>query len=279
MKIKTILISSIAWLLAACAEDVEQLAQNYLSRAQVLYANEQYHTAKLQLDSIKILYPTAFEARAKAQTMLLHIDLSDSQRNLNYIDSLLTHSYAKVQHLSPLFYLDKDVNYQDIGTYYASQYRTEKNIGRTYMRPQTDEKGVFSIVIFQRGKPLNPHTLRFTATDGTFIEIASPTSHSWADASGRTERIDFATTSISSIASFVEMHTDTNVKVELIGTNGKATIPFTKTDKQNLLDIADFAKHLHNICDLKNKQEETNRRIDFIHSRLQADSVRNTTRG
>ena len=77
----------LAILFVECAENVEQLAKSYLDRAEQSFAHEQYSLAKLQLDSIKELYPTAFEARAKAQTMMLHIDLTESQRAQHYLDS------------------------------------------------------------------------------------------------------------------------------------------------------------------------------------------------
>ena len=264
----------LAILFVGCAENVEQLAKSYLDRAEQSFAHEQYSLAKLQLDSIKELYPTAFEARAKAQTMMLHIDLTESQRAQHYLDSLLTLSHDMAQPLIPQFYLDKDPAYQEIGHYYDSRYRTERNVGRTYLRPQTDEKGAFMLVVFYRGKDLKAHTLRFTAPDGTYTEVTAPHSHTWNDASGRAERLDFAPNAESSVASFVEMHADKTIKVELIGDKGKAAISFAKADKQSLTAVANLAMHLRNITDLEGKLQDTQRRIDFVQSRLQADSLK-----
>lgn len=267
-----------AILFVGCAEDVEKLANTYLNRAEQSLAREQYNLAKLQLDSIKELYPTAFEARAKAQTLLLNIDLIESERALHYLDSLLVLSQSMAQPLIPQFYLDKDPAYQEIGHYYASRYRTEKNVGRTYLRPQTDEKGYFALVVFYRGKALNPHTLRFTAPDGTYTDVVSPQSHTWTDASGRAERLDFSPNAESSVASFIELNGDKTIKVELIGEKGKSAISFAKADKQSLVEVANLAMHLRNITDLEGKLKDTHRRIDFVQSRIQADSVRRASK-
>ena len=264
----------LAIMCVGCAEDVEKLAQPYLDRAEQSLAHEQYNLAKLQLDSIKELYPTAFEARAKAQTLLLNIDLTESQCALHYLDSLLALSQTMVEPLIPQFYLDKDPAYQEVGLYYASRYRTEKNVGRTYLRPQTDEKGNFALVVFYRGKALNPHTLRFTASDGTYTEVVSPQSHAWTDASGRAERLDFSPNAESSVASFVELNGDKTIKVELIGDKGKSAISFAKADKQSLVEVANLATHLRNITDLGGKLQDTHRRIEFVQTRLQADSIK-----
>lgn len=264
----------LAIMCVGCAEDVEKLAQPYLDRAEQSLAHEQYNLAKLQLDSIKELYPTAFEARAKAQTLLLNIDLTESKCALHYLDSLLALSQTMAEPLIPQFYLDKDPAYQEVGLYYASRYRTEKNVGRTYLRPQTDEKGNFALVVFYRGKALNPHTLRFTASDGTYTEVVSPQSHAWTDASGRAERLDFSPNAESSVASFVELNGDKAIKVELIGDKGKSAISFAKADKQSLVEVANLATHLRNITDLGGKLQDTHRRIEFVQTRLQADSIK-----
>ena len=111
-----------ATLLFGCAENVEKLAQPYLDRAEQSFVSQQYSLAKLQLDSIKELFPTAFEARKKAQTMMLHVDLNESQRALHYLDSLYVLSQSIAQPLIPKFYFDKDPAYQEIGHYYDRKY-------------------------------------------------------------------------------------------------------------------------------------------------------------
>lgn len=273
--ISPLLTALLAVLCVSCAENVEQLAKPYLERAECSYANGQYSLAKLQLDSIKELYPTAFETRGKAQTLLLHIDLTESQRNLYYIDSMLVVSREKVPALAENLYFDKHVDYQEVGTYYASQHRIERNVGRTYMRPQTDEKGVHTIIVYHRGKAIEPHTLRFAALDGTFVElVAKNPPHTWSDASGSTERVDFAVGSEEPVATFLEMHADKTIKVELVGAKGKAAIPCAKADKQAILNVSKLSATLRAVADLEKKWSEANRRIEFVQRRLQADSIK-----
>lgn len=277
MKIRNLILALAAGLsLANCADNVEQQAQPYLDRVRQALDAEQYNLARLQLDSIKELYPKAFETRRKAQTLLLHVDLAETQRNHHYIDSVLQLSRTSVEPLIPKLYFDKDAKYQDIGHYYAAQHRIERNVGRTFMRPQTDEKGKFAIVVFNRGRDIKPHTLRITAPDGTFTELTSPKSHVWNDASGRTERLDFLPDPAESVASFVELHVDKTLKAELIGEKGKTALPFAKADKQALLDVSKVATLLRTVDELDNKLQEANRRLEFIQNRLQADSLKQT---
>ena len=264
MKTKTLILASLAWLFAACAEDVERPAQEYLARAQASYAHKQYHTAKLQLDSIKVLYPKAFDTRKQANALLLQVERSESEANKAFADSLLHDVSAKVAPLTAKLHLDKDPRYQEVGHYYAPAHRIENNVSRSYLRPQVDERGACSIVSFYRGKPIQAHTLRLTATDGTFVELkAAYEPYVSSDALGRTERTDFAAT--PDVAHFVTQHT--NIKVTVIGDNGKAQIPFAKADAQALAQVADLAAALQASTTLQAQQQELTRRITFYEGR------------
>ena len=266
MNTRNLLLGLVAGLmLTNCAEDVEKLAQPYLTRAQQSYETRQFALAKLQIDSIKELYPKAFEARKQAQALLIDVELAEARTSKYYTDSLIAESTARTFSLAASLYLDKDAQYQDYGTYYAARHRTEKNVGKTYLRPQTSEKdGAFTITAFYRGKPIGAHTLRFTAPDGSYVDlqpIAAP--HVMSDAAGRTERTDFAAT--PDVAHFAAQHA--SIKVTVIGDNGKAQIPFAKADAQALAQVADLATALQASITLQAQQQELTRRITFYEER------------
>ena len=268
MKPKIILLTSVACLMAACAEDVERPAQAYLTRAQQSYANKQYHTAKLQIDSIKALYPKAFETRKQSQALLLQVELAESVNDKSYTDSLLWNMRARINPLTEQLYLDKDVRYQDVGSYYAPSHRVEKNVGRSYLRPQVDERGRHSITVFNRGKEILAHLLRFTASDGTYVEVvATDAPYATSDATGRTERVDFVPSPMNSVGSFVKLHSGERIKVELVGHNGKMTLPFDKTDVSAMITVCELSSVLTAVVDLEKQQQELTRRIEFFESR------------
>ena len=271
MNIRNLLLAFTAGLaLTNCAEDVEKQAQPYLTRAKQSHENQQYALAKLQLDSIKLLYPKAFETRAQANDLLIEVELSEARTSKHYTDSLLAECTARAATLSTALYLDKDAKYQDYGTYYATQHRTEKNVGKSYLRPQTSEQdGAFTITAYYRGKPIGAHTLRFTASDGSYVEL-QPTAEPYvmSDATGRTERTDFAAT--PDVAHFVAQHP--SVKATLIGKDGKAQMPFAKTDAQALTQVAELAATLQATATLQAQQQEFTRRITFYEERSLAVS-------
>ena len=56
--------------LAACGNGLEKKANEKLMVAKAAYERGDYEEAKLQIDSIKILYPKAFEARKAGQALM-----------------------------------------------------------------------------------------------------------------------------------------------------------------------------------------------------------------
>ena len=57
------LVALFALLLAGCDDGGEKKAQENLRKAEAALEKENFNEAKLQIDSIRILYPKAFEAR------------------------------------------------------------------------------------------------------------------------------------------------------------------------------------------------------------------------
>lgn len=252
----------------SCAENVDKQALPYLLRAKQSYSKGQYALAKLQIDSIKQIFPKAFETRAEAVELLVDVELAESYSNKEYTDSMLDISYAKKKESIVGLFLDKDADYQDVGVYYAPRHRIEQCVGRTYLRPQTDELGNFSIVAFCCGRSVAPHTLRFTVSDGSYVEMhAASEIHVMSTVSGRIERVDFSTSTLNDIAAFMDFHAGSTITATLIGEKGRANVAFGKNDVQNLKKLTDCAKACASIIVLEKEQQQLERRIAFFKQR------------
>ena len=57
--------------LASCGNDAEKKANERLTTARTAFEQGDYNEAKLQIDSIKILYPKAFDARREGISLML----------------------------------------------------------------------------------------------------------------------------------------------------------------------------------------------------------------
>ena len=77
-------------LLASCSDGGEKEAQIRLRKAEAALQQENFSEAKLQIDSIKVLYPKAFEARKQGIKLMQQVDLKEQGKTLVYLQFCFT---------------------------------------------------------------------------------------------------------------------------------------------------------------------------------------------
>lgn len=82
--------------------------------------------AKLQIDSIRILYPKAFEARKQGVKLMQQVDLKEQRKSLIYLDSMMVVKQAQLDSVKGNFVLEKDTAYQEVGNYFYPTQTVEK---------------------------------------------------------------------------------------------------------------------------------------------------------
>ena len=122
--------------MSACTENVEKSAGRFLEMATASFENEDYNGAKQMIDSIRILYPKAFEARKKGLELMQRIEESESLRTIAFEDSLIAEYSSLFEKMRDNYSFEKDEKYQDMGSYFAPSQILEKNLGRNYLRGQ-----------------------------------------------------------------------------------------------------------------------------------------------
>ena len=139
-----ILIPALLLVLSSCNQD-EKNAGELLQRAEASFSASNFSEAKMQIDSIRTLYPKAFEARKAAIKLMQQIDLEEQNRSLAYLDSVMAVKQASLDSIKGNFVLEKDTAYQEVGNYFYPTQVVEKNIGRTFLRACVSEKGEMSL--------------------------------------------------------------------------------------------------------------------------------------
>ena len=84
-------------LAASCAESVEEQAARSLNAAREAFEQGDYQSAKNSLDSLKILYPKAFDARREALKLMREVELAEQKRNIAAFDSLIQAKQAELE--------------------------------------------------------------------------------------------------------------------------------------------------------------------------------------
>ena len=137
----------------------------------------------MQIDSIKILYPKAFETRRGGHWIDATSGTEGARKTLVYLDSLLQQKQGELDALKGKFTLEKDTEYQQIGNYLHPSQVIEKNLHRSYLRFQVNENGQMSMTSIYCG-PSNIHHVgvKVVAPDGSFAETpASKDSYETTD--------------------------------------------------------------------------------------------------
>jgi hypothetical protein len=112
--------------LTACSGNGEKEAALKLQAAEEAYAQGKYSEAKLQLDSIKILYPKAFEARRKGISLMEQVEIKEQERSVVYLDSVLKIKQAEADLKKKGLVLEKNAEYQTVGNYLHPSQTVEK---------------------------------------------------------------------------------------------------------------------------------------------------------
>ena len=87
--------------LFACGNDVEKKATEKLEEARAAFQKGDYSATKLLVDSIKILYPKAYEVRREGLKLIQQAELKEQERSMVYLDSMLLVSRRSLRPSSP----------------------------------------------------------------------------------------------------------------------------------------------------------------------------------
>ena len=79
---KLIVLTCTLSLLTVCGDSIEKKAGEKLAAARAAFEHNDYNEAKLQIDSIKILYPKAFDTRKEGIKLMQQVELKEQQESL-----------------------------------------------------------------------------------------------------------------------------------------------------------------------------------------------------
>lgn len=254
--------------LIAC-EDVEKKAQAQLQAARQAYEAGQYNEAKSLIDSIKILYPKAYDTRREGIYLMQDVEMAEQQKTLAYLDSCLQVRQTQLEAMTPRFVLEKDTAYQQTGRYLVPSQVIEKNLHRSFLRFQTDELGVVSLTSIYCGSGNIHHTaVKVTAPDGTFTQTPpSKDSYETTDLGEKIEKADYKQGEDGGVIDFVALHKDENLRVEYLGDRRYATT-MMPADRKAAAEVNDLGKVLADITEIKAQQDEARRKIHFIEENV-----------
>ena len=255
--------------LAGCGDGGEKEAQIRLQKAEAALQQENFSEAKLQIDSIKVLYPKAFEARKQGIKLMQQVDLKEQGKTLVYLDSMMQVKQAQLDSIKANFVLEKDTAYQEIGNWFYPTQVVEKNVGRSFLRAQVNELGEMSLTsIYCAGGQLNHTSVKVSIGD-TFAETPM-TNDSYATTDlGRTiEKADYKVGEDGGVVGFIVANQDKNIQLTFVGDKTYRTA-MQKNDRKAIVELVELARILSGMEEIRKQQKEANLKIQFVTRKIE----------
>lgn len=255
--------------LAGCGDGGEKAAQLHLQKAEKALQMEMFSEAKSQIDSIKVMYPKAFEARKQGIKLMQQVDLKEQQKTLVYLDSAMQVKQAQFDSIKGNFVLEKDTAYQEIGNWFYPTQVVEKNVGRSFLRGQVNELGEMSLTsIYCAGGQVNHTSVKVSVGD-TFAETPmSNDSYTTTDLGKTIEKADYKVGEDGGVVGFILANQDKNIQLTFIGDKTYRTA-MQKNDRKAIVELAELARILSGMEEIRKQQKEANLKIQFVTRKIQ----------
>ena len=267
---KTGLSALLAWVICTgCSDGGEKEAQIRLQKAEVALLQENFSEAKLQIDSIKVLYPKAFEARKQGIKLMQQVDLKEQGKTLVYLDSMMQVKQAQLDSIKGNFVFEKDTAYQDIGNWLYPTQVVEKNVGRSFLRGQVNELGEMSLTsIYCAGGQLNHTSVKVSVGD-TFAETPMTNDSYTTTDLGRTiEKADYKVGNDGGVTGFIVANADKNIQLTFMGDKTYRTA-IQKNDRKAIVELTELARILSGMEEIRKQQKEANLKIQFVTRKIE----------
>ena len=266
-------------LLTACSNSSEKKAQEHLRKAEIALVAERFSEAKLQIDSIKILYPKAFEARRQGIKLMQQVDLKEQQKSLCYLDSMMTVKQLQLDSIKGNFVLEKDTAYQDIGNWLYPTQVVEKNLGRSFLRGQVNELGEMSLTsIYCAGG-----NIHHTAIKVSVGELYAETKHAKdiyesTDLGRAIEKAEYTMEEEGGVISFVTTNKDRNIQLTFIGDRNYKTF-MHPNDRKAIAGLVELATILSSMEQIRKEQKEARLKIEFVTKKIKETQLEKVAEG
>lgn len=257
--------------LSGCNGDSKK-AEALFQRAEASFASENYSLAKLQIDSIRTLYPKAVEVRKAGIRLMQQVDLHEQRKTLAYLDSMMQVKRQALDSVKGQFVLEKDTAYQEIGNYFYPTQVVEKNIGRSFLRAQVNERGEMSLTsIYCAGGSIH-HTAVKVSVDGDTFAQTQPSSDSYetTDLGRPIEKADYRVgKDDGGVAAFIVANRDKRLfRLEFIGDRNYRTT-MRRDDVKAVAAVSDLARILSAMEEIRKQQNEANLKLKFVTRKVE----------
>ncbi|MTK52655.1 hypothetical protein [Paludibacter sp.] len=255
--------------LSSCKKDDTVRAKEYLQKAQTAFLSGNYNVAKLNLDSVHLLFPRLIPMRQAADTLMYKVQLAESKRNLIFADKMLPLKKHLDDSLLRSFRYEKNAKYEDVGRYI---YKTQSGMNRIGLKAYVTELGEMTIVSSYTGAPLGFTKTKVSVND-LFAEtiVGSGDSRTAFSNQGQSwENVSYTDPEINGVDNFIAHNLSSKIVVTLEGGKRTYSYALSQGDKLAITQSYYLAEMLRNVVRLQKDIEKAKNKITIVcpHLRL-----------
>ncbi len=281
---KVLTLLALAVITVSCGENIEKLAGKHLDNAKEAFSIGKFNIAKQEIDSIRILYPKAFETRRQGIRLMQQVEEAEQMRTIEYEDSIIALITEAFEKIKGDYVFEKDEQYQDLGLYTIKSQAVTRNIDRTYIRASVDELGRMTLVSSYRGSSYIHHDwLKLSVGEKYVNTPESRDRHEFTDLGVCYERLSFINGNDGGAAAFISANKDADITYTLYRKTGPDSsrpvyrnLKMTKDDRYAIAKLYDLSQILLSLTEHKNLRDEAERHLMFIRSKIKDGSAQDT---
>ena len=226
---KTVLLVAAAALMFSCVSNVEDPAEDLLSRARKEYEGGNYNNTRMLIDSIRIVSPKAYKTLREAEKLRREAMKKECERNVAFYEDALQSLTATRDSIAAEFDFSFDKRYQNKGYYTVPSQAMAQNVYNNFLRASVHEDGAMYLTSFYRGKSIRHKCVKLSSGDA-YVSCDKPfLERNYKDLGVNNERRDYKYGEDGGLIEFVLLAEDA-IEVELSGANGKVNYTLRPAD-------------------------------------------------
>ena len=260
---KTVLLVAAAALMFSCVSNVEDPAEDLLSRARKEYEGGNYNNTRMLIDSIRIVSPKAYKTLRKAEKLRREAMIRECERNVVFYEDALQSLTATRDSIAAEFDFNFDKRYQNKGYYTVPSQAMAQNVYNNFLRASVHEDGAMYLTSFYRGKSIRHKSVKLSAGD-TYVLCDKPfLERNYKDLGVNNERRDYKYGADAGLVDFVLM-AEGAIEVEISGSNGKVNYTLRPADVAAIRKVFELSQAINAVKKVEDMLGEARYKLNFL---------------
>ena len=252
--------------LSGCGNNDKKSAEELLLRIEYSFQQDKYNTAKLQIDSLNLLYRSNVKLRKMADNYLLRIEQLEVERNLSYFSVQIPKKKLELDSVLQYFTLERN-NVQELGMYVHNSIRGRSN--QADLKVQVDESGsIFLTSVYCDRTNCSAQAVRLQSGDyfvlSSMIEPDEVDGYSFSSGGSRWRILPLPEQESEKFANFVSLYYNNDIVVSLVGNDCYSNYKLDKRQQEAIRESRRLSLLLKEIQELKTSVENSKKHLAAI---------------